>query len=463
MKFKITPLDLDKREFGSWFAPFEREIMEINKNEHVGWVVHTGKNTFRLSYSPFSKHFRNYLDYPGAITYIAHSPELMPPEGKCVQVEGKIEKRPKYYGGSLWYEIYCHVETYSEYRIQRLKPDFDYKEFLYYCSIFWDFAGEDNLDDMIALNLLSCPTSFYGYGGLGSISANLTPRGNLSKKYPSQLRVTFKSIVPQNFTIPGKNYSFRLLTEASSKTIKNNIKTTFGHNIEMNFSTPCATKGQITKMSSHLPYQLPIIVRYSEYNSENKDLAEPYIILQYLLSAQLLYPNYNENKHLELIKKNVKEVNKTWTVRDTVRIDPHTVNKLALGMSRLYMEDTFKKKRATEALEFIKEQLNDWVYYSEETGNLGSLRKDTRSFTTIRDNLTRTEIGIIIKMKQIHDEEGFTWIDSKRIRNMYFKKIPEDVFRDHLINLSNSTLIIQKNNFELVRLTYREGIPEDML
>jgi hypothetical protein len=34
-------LDLDKREFGYWFAPFERELIFVRNQGHIGWVVHT--------------------------------------------------------------------------------------------------------------------------------------------------------------------------------------------------------------------------------------------------------------------------------------------------------------------------------------------------------------------------------------------------------------------------------------
>ena len=42
MSYKIKTPDLNKREYGSWFAPFERDLIFIMRNEHIGWVVHTG-------------------------------------------------------------------------------------------------------------------------------------------------------------------------------------------------------------------------------------------------------------------------------------------------------------------------------------------------------------------------------------------------------------------------------------
>jgi len=53
-------LDLNEREFREWFAPWEQELIFVKKAEHIGWVEHTGAQTFKLKLTPFYDQFRKY-------------------------------------------------------------------------------------------------------------------------------------------------------------------------------------------------------------------------------------------------------------------------------------------------------------------------------------------------------------------------------------------------------------------
>ena len=91
--------------------------------------------------------------------------------------------------------------------------------------------------------------------------------------------------------------------------------------------------------------------------------------------------------------------------------------------------------------------------------NVSSFRR--RLPLSIQDNLTKTEIQILVALKRIHDEMGFDWVESRYLKSKYFSKMPYHEFLNHLMNLSNATLIIQKNNFGFVRLTFEEIYPDN--
>ena len=174
--------DLTKREYGEWFAPFEYELIFLKQEEHIGWVEITSNNTFKLKLTPFYGKHRNY-------EYIIPDPKTMPPQNKCIEVKPfKIIADPRFNNKSLYgnYNNYCIVDGYREYKIELPKPKIDYKDFLYYISSSWINAEDDYLDTMLALNAVSCPSSFYGIGGIGSAAVKIS-KGAILKKITSEL------------------------------------------------------------------------------------------------------------------------------------------------------------------------------------------------------------------------------------------------------------------------------------
>ena len=111
---RTKQLDLNEREFGAWFAPFEKKLIFDQKDAHIGWVVPINNNTFKLQESPFYQRCRNY-------SYIVSDENLMPPQNVCIEVEvGKIDKKIKFdpKKKSLMgdHDNYCHVENYKKYK-----------------------------------------------------------------------------------------------------------------------------------------------------------------------------------------------------------------------------------------------------------------------------------------------------------------------------------------------------------
>ena len=105
-----------------------------------------------------------------------------------------------YKGHDSWdtTQNYCIIDRYNDYQIRLPKLNIGYKDFLYHCSSSWLNAEEDNLDTMLALQLVSCPSSFYGVGGIGAAAAKIS-KGKLSTAIIPELNNTYKTIVAENF------------------------------------------------------------------------------------------------------------------------------------------------------------------------------------------------------------------------------------------------------------------------
>lgn len=109
--------DLNKREYGEWFAPFEQELLFLKKEEHIGWVEYTSDNTFKLKLSPFYGEYRKY-------EYIVADPKTMPPQGKCIEVKPfKLIHDPLFNTKNLYgkYQNYCIIDRYNDYQIRLQK------------------------------------------------------------------------------------------------------------------------------------------------------------------------------------------------------------------------------------------------------------------------------------------------------------------------------------------------------
>jgi len=158
-------INLDKRGLGALFAPFEREL--IWEYEHRGWVHWMGRNKFILRKSPFSNH-KSQFEY-------LTPPDICPSENEFIKLEvGKlIITNPRMIRRTTFLEFSAQYYEVMSYRLVSLKlpkPYLNPKGFLHHLTYNWKNAEDDHLDFSLALQLLSCPESLYGKGGIGSQS-----------------------------------------------------------------------------------------------------------------------------------------------------------------------------------------------------------------------------------------------------------------------------------------------------
>ncbi len=441
----MSKLDLNEREFGYWFAPFERELIWVKNQEHIGWVVHTSNLTFKLQYTPFYKQFKNY-------TYIAPTPELMPPENMCVEIEPvKIARKVKFSGKSLYgeYDNYCIIDGFKEYKVQTQKPSLGYKDFIYHCTTNWDNSEEeDHLSQMLALQLVSCPSAFYGKGGIGAVASKYSAYGGLSTSIVAQLSNTYKGIVSPNFRKVNDKYFFDLIKASSDV---NHIDQMRKYSpCEVNYCKPCITYDDARITTEAIPIQIPLLIRYAKYKKSD-GLEEIYLLLQYQLTALMHNPAFEDgNLSLKKIEYNIKKVIEKRALEDIFAIDANSINKLALSFSRLYLMDDVSNHKIQEATEYFFDNWEDWEYYANNSELLTKFRNSGRS-TDNQPRLSHDHQRFLVELQKLHDETKDKWIDRQHLEERFAKKFKSD-FYEVAKDLCDLGLIIQQNNFSKLRV-----------
>lgn len=439
-----SKLDLNKRDFGYWFAPFERELIWIRNQEHIGWVVRTSNITFKLQFTPFYKKYRNY-------TYIAPTPELMPPESMCVEIKPlKIVRQVKFSEKDLYgeYDNYCIIDGYKEYKVQIQKPTLGYKDFLYECTTRWDNADEDRLGEMLALQLVSCPTSFYGKGGVGAIASKISEYGKLSKNIVPQLSNTYKGIVSPNFQKINDTYFFNLIKTNSDVNYLDQIR--IQHPCEVNYCKPCLTYAEAQTTAGFIPIQIPLLIKNANYKKSD-GLEEVYLLMQYQLTALMQYPNFgNSNSALENIEENIKKIIEERMLDNIFAIDANSINKLALSFCRLHLTDDVSGQHIQEATEIFFDNWQDWKYYITKSEEITKFRNTARPTDAII-SMSHDHQRFLVELQKLHDETGEKWIDLQNLKEKLDKKIKSEVY-EIAKDLNNLGLIIQQNNFSKVRI-----------
>lgn len=439
----MSKLDLNKREFGAWFAPFEHDLIFAKKQEHIGWVVHTSDKSFKLQLTPFFEQYRDYL-------YIVPEPKLLPPQKMCVEIKPlQIIREPVINNKSLYgeYKNYCIVDGFKEYIIRKQKLNMGYKDFLYHCTADWKNAEDDDLDIMLGLQMVSCPSAFYGKGGVGTLASKLSSYGKLTNKIVPQLNNTYNKIIAPNFHKINDKYFFSMIKTPREI---NAIKTMQRHgSCEVNYCRPCLSIKDALKTVGTVPIQIPILIKNAEYVQSN-NLAEPYLLLQYQLTSLMYNPGFGDsNSSLKTIDDNIKKVIEKRMLENVFEIDGNTINKLAMSFCRLYLTDDVSSKEISNATDTFFANWNDWKHYLNESKEL----TDFRSSAHPQDatfKFSHDHQRFLVELQKIHDENNEKWIDRKAIEERLDTKIRIMAY-DIAVDLNNAGYIIQQNNFSKLR------------
>ena len=433
---RTQKLDLDRREFSSWWAPFEQELIRINQQEHIGWAVPTSNKTFKLKFTPFSQHYNNYI-------YIIPSPDLMPPNNVCVEIKPfKIVQKIKLDENSTFgkYENYCIVDSFKEYKLGIPKPDIDKKDILYYCSENWVGAREDYLDEMLALQLVSCPSSLFGKGGLGAVASKISKHGNLVKSIVTELGSTYNGIIPSNFQKMNDWYYFSLIKNPSKiDSIKQERKRT---SCEINYCKPCLTFEEAQLTINNIQIQIPMLITRAKYKKSNA-MSEKYLLLQYQLTALMYTPNFDDVKKY---KDNISKVIEQHEINPIFNIDTNSINKLALSFARLDLHNKLSNQEINQSVDLFFHLWNDWEPYISEINSINKSRS-TMQATDINSNMTHDEQRFLVELRKLHDETNEKWIDREILEQRLENKIRNYDLFEIAQNLCNLGFIIQKNNF----------------
>lgn len=269
------------------FAAFERQILNT---PHVGWVRWGPGGQFQLLKSPF----RDTIFYDH---YYRLPPDLRPKENSLVEleVEGPSRKLLGQINNTTYfkYKEYYDVVAIKDLDINKVvllqKPYLERDEFLDRITCNWKNASEDHLDVSLALQLLSCPASIYGTGGIGSKSAAPI---NHTKKPLVDLKKTINRLLPTEFLRGSKLYQYnfiedsKTLSEVEAKRIKGDVsEVSYNH------------LWRFPPKSVNTPINIPTLIYNSVYNPKNLEMDID--VLEYILTALAIRPHiekYMESK-----------------------------------------------------------------------------------------------------------------------------------------------------------------------
>ena len=431
--------DLNKREYGDWFAPFEQELIFLKQEAHIGWVEYTSDKSFKLKLSPFYGEYRKY-------EYIVPDLKTMPLQNKCIEVKPfKIIHDPIFNNKSLYgkYQNYCIIDGYSDYKIELQKPSIGYKDFLYHVSSSWLNAAEDNLDTMLALQMVSCPSSFYGVGGIGAAAAKIS-KGKLSSAIIPELNSTYKTTVAANFQKLNDKYVFNMAKTSKDRKHINHIRRI---NLpEINYVCPCVTFNETQKVTETIPIQIPMLVKGATYVNASK-LAEPYFVLQYQLTALMHTPTFGDsNSALKEIENNIRLMSSCDL---PLNFDANTINKLALAFNRLYLKEDNSGVKINEAIKTFFTYAKDWQPYINESAATTKFRASYHP-TDMLINFSNDHQKFLVELQKLHDETKRKWIGWDELKNKFDEKKWCDL-DEIATELNNLGFIIHQYNFSQIR------------
>jgi len=331
----LGSLRLSDRKFGSEFCKLERTLIFDERYRDCGFVNFLTDGSFTLRGSRFT-------DVDKGRVY------LLPPDlreridqGMLVEVvPGKVEKAviPSRRGtagirDAVFREV-AVVEDIREAKVPLPPPALPVDEFLYRISSNWRSASDDMLDIVMALLMVSAPSSVYGEGGLGSEGLEVLRSPGTGT--PLDVSRTIFSKLPVEFRMRGSS-PYRYSTVESTPEYMNFKKYRAPENT---YSVIRRVRYLKSLKRLRIPVHLPFVLKDAEMSGRpsGPDLD----VLEYQLTA-LYTPPPDERLLKELGEKLSRDAhrNSVWDGYAVSSIDPLSSLRLTLGLTRVHIGKTF--------------------------------------------------------------------------------------------------------------------------
>ncbi len=353
-------LSLDRRVSGHW-TNFECFLLK-DENIHVGWIGWTSKNTFRLKKNPLTDHPMSPYTY-----ILPHEVKIPIEEGIIRVTPEKIVCELKIPRGKIYGTFsgqFCIVDSYEPVNPDMLpKPHLSKDEFLHRLTYNWHGDVSEIFSKEIAINILSCPKSSYGIGGIGAQS--LSPYGG--KQDLIILNRSIKNLLPSDFLGRNKTYMYKpIRTKRDAESANNDFKRGASDEISYNYLFNLGPQPQ----SYMMPTQIPVIIPEARYIPDKWGLDRD--VFDYQMSALLLTPYIEENiqdKLTRIVTKTGEDILRKSSLQTS--LDNTGLLRLAKAWCRLEFkqsinEDDFSKLK-NDFEEVFKEYF-DIVEDAKETG-----------------------------------------------------------------------------------------------
>jgi hypothetical protein len=436
-------LKLNSRVSGHW-SNYECYLLK-DENTHVGWMEWTSNKSFRLYKNPITKHPESPYVYivPPEVNIPTHEGLIRVSPERIVQ-DVKLPKR-KVYGE--YTKKYCLVDKYEPVDLNELpKPYLSKDEFLYRITSNWKGDVQKQFSKEIAINILSCPKSDYGIGGIGAQS--ICPFGG--KRELEFLNSSIMKLLPTDFLRKNKRYMYKPINKVQDLRHANvDIKLGASEEISYNYLYTPSPQSQ----SYLIPTQIPLILPEVIYQPDKWDLDRD--VLDYQLSSLILNPYIEESTYKNLINVVTK------TAQDILRksniqapLDNTGVLRLAKAWCRLEYKQSIDEDDFIRMKNDLQEIFKEFYDMSEDTKNVG--RTYHVPLTRITDNmrLSLNANKIYKYIKQISRNQGYQKLSREVIRNeIPLKDIANYNLYEGLQELVNAGYLLMYKNyteFELV-------------
>jgi len=435
----MAQVSLRTRTVGPW-AGFERRI--IAAGPHVGWVRFSGQRRFHLCKSPF---------IPADTTRTYHLPddiELYDDElveldvGHPLRRIGSLEKRTTMASGL---EEHYLVEDVKRLTAEMPRPYLDRDEFLARLVDNWRGGEGDHLDKALALQMLSCPRTPLGPGGIGTQSFDLSGQ----PKALDHLKRTLGMHLPVEFFRPNGRFELTFLSAREDLTaLRNRLASGRVEEASYNYL-------KMVDPSHHpLPQHVPTILFNSHYVPRST-FPDP-DVLEYQLYGLMLRPVVSEEMivQIESTMNDILEESDPAYAGYNVPFDQDALGKIAMALCRLNQKDRLSESMLDQSRSWFKDMYRQFadlrMHYSRPGGS-------TRIGPEVRTSYAHLSLGPHDNevLREIHrgvNEVGLDYVSYAGLKKaLRPKKITASQVRDSLQRLISNGLIVSRENDNLFR------------
>ncbi|DAC72783.1 MAG TPA: hypothetical protein DSN98_03520 [Thermoplasmata archaeon] len=427
---------LNSRTNGPW-TTFESYLLK-DENRHAGWIKWIDHQSFKIHKNPFS----NCPLSP--FTYLVPENVKIPEEGLIRANVEEIYKIPSFSGTEtlgVYSNRFCIVDGYELFKIDELpKPFLTKDEFLY--RLTNNLVGDinENFSKELAINILSCPKSIYGIGGIGAQSFSSVG----GKKDLKGLNTLIKHLLPKDFLSQNKAYRYKpILNEFDCQ--KANFDITRKASNEISFNYLFNLSPQVKRFA--MPTQIPILIPDIKYQKNEWELDRD--ILDYQMSALLFTPiidETNQKKLTSVIEKTGKTILRKANLETTV--DASGILRLAKAWCRLELKNNLAEDDFGKIKKDFEQIFSEFFDLSEDMQRTG--RTWHIPLTPISDkmNLTIEANKIYKEIKNITRNNKYERFTKIQIRDLVtMKKISDYDLERGLKELVDAGYLLQFKNY----------------
>ena len=457
---------------GSELADFERALLFDPDKLHWGWLKWLpggGERIFTLSKSPF-------LGKTGTPTYyvLPERYDRLLTENLFVRVEVSGPPHEEKYPEQFKSYSVSSVETIPDRELINILPHprLYIEEFRHEATINFDNAGKDNLDVVLPLQLVSCPTNETGRGGLTVRRESFLENEQGHAEIVRRFKDGVLDCIPAGFKIVNPAYVYMQVSpgkEAGMEKLRSRVR-------EVNLMTDPGTS---------LGIHLPLIHLQSRYNFRQRLSAD---VVSYQLTALICQPHLRR-EDIKPIESSIKKARKRM---EKMSIDlnmmPMAEVKIAEAFARMrlvqnnaiykYLDEASglveKQRKVTEDLYHdlwnrqveAYEDLRSAFDGVEIKGVPVGGKKRSVSIGRFDASLSRRDISVYLEIRRMVQESGAQYVKRQELKKAL--AMDEALLRESLDVLRSRGYVIMLQNGSMIKVfdlgefsgRFDEGLPK---